>query len=161
MKSQAGLMEYLLMTFFIVVVIVAIVLFLGWWSVMEMNLEQKKIIDERAFFLLKYSGNSPYFTREGWVLDDAKLNAVKALGENFCEKLRGVFGSGWFLEVRILDENPEVDCTYTNYPDCNHWVLCEPKSSGKEGYIYTIPVNVYRNVFRRYDIAILTSGVYA
>ena len=164
MKGQAGILEYIFMAFFVVFIIVILVLFLGWWNVIHIGAEQKKLHDDRAFFLLKHLMISQMLVRENSVFDDSRLTAMKRMeqtGTDICKKFSEIFGKNWYFRLRILDEDPDKECTFQNYPDCNLWSFCEPSNTRIPKYQYTIPVNVYRSLNDRKDLALLTAGVYS
>ncbi len=159
-KAQTGMMEYIFMSLLVVIVIVILVLFLGWWNAMQLGMEQKRIADDRALFFMKHIISSEYFVKENSVFDDSKLTAA-TMDPSFCKDFSDVFGSNWYFDVKIIDNNPDIKCTVTDYPDCNHWTFCEPAHIPKRKNIYNIPVNVYRKINETYALALLTVGVYS
>jgi len=165
MEGQSNMMEYVIMTFFIFVVIVALILFLYNWQVSQSSLDSAIEFSERAVDMAGSVMNSLYFTKGTTMvvdpmLDDSKLMALNAT-EGVCDMLENVFGSGWFVEVRLIGDEgaEEVDCTSGNYPDCNKWSLCAQPD--RESAYFNLPVNVYRKVAERTDIGIMTVGVYS
>jgi len=166
MKLQAGIMEYIFMTLFVIFVIALLVLFLGWWNIMHIGTEHARSMDDKALFLAKYLMVSPFFVKEKFVFDDSLLTGMKRLessGKNVCRELDEILGSNWYFEVKIADGEEENECTQFVYPDCNYWSFCKPKSLEEERiakYVYTFPVNVYRHVTQKHDLALLTVGVY-
>jgi hypothetical protein len=162
MKVQASIMEYILMTFFLLVVIVAMVLFMGWWNVTQLNIDQNKLTDSRALLLIQDLSSSEYIAAENSVLDDSKLTALKmmqAKGTDLCREFEPLFGREWFFEVRILDGNPSEECTFPKHPNCNTWTFCR-SDQDRPVTIYNIPVNVHRKISGTNEIALLYSGVY-
>jgi hypothetical protein len=162
MRAQASIMEYILMTFFLLVVIISMILFMGWWNVTQISIDQSKLAGSSALLLLQVLSNSEYIAEENSVLDDSRLTAIKAMqseGVDFCSEFEPVFGRDSFFEVHVLDGNPEVECSFSSHPECNTWTFCKPDQS-RSKTTYNIPVNVHRKISGRNDIAILYAGVY-
>ena len=162
MKAQASIMEYILMTFFLMVVILSMVMFMGWWNITQISIDHNKLAGSNALLLLQDFSGSGYLSVRDSVLDDSKLTAIKLMqsqGSDFCRDFRPVFGNDWFLEVEVLDGNPRKECSFSSYPDCNHWTFCK-KEQAAERTVYNMPVNVHRKVSGRDDLAILYAGVY-
>jgi len=161
MRAQASIMEYILMTFFLLVAIVSMVLFMGWWNVTQIAIDHNKLTGRNALMLLQDLSDSEYIALENSVLDDSRLTAIKMMesgGMDFCKDFDPVLGNSWFFEVRILDNKPSVECSFSRHPDCNTWTFCKPDQASKT--IYNIPVNVFRKISGKNDIAILYAGVY-
>jgi hypothetical protein len=153
MKGQAQLMEYVLLSFFILLVIVVITLFLTGWQITTTGSEQRKVLYDRAEFLLRAFTNSPYINRntykEGSMMEDSKLTSVT------CGDLEKLYGSGWFAEVESLEFSDE--CSGENYPLCGKWSYCKREGNA---ITFEIPVNIYRKTTREIDIGFLRVGLY-
>ncbi len=153
MRGQAQLMEYVLLSFFILLIIVVITLFLTGWQITTTGSEQRKVLYDRAEFLLRAFTNSPYINKntykEGSMMEDSKLTSVT------CRDLENLYGSGWFAEVESLEFNDE--CSVDNYPLCGKWSYCK---TGKRNITFEIPVNIYRKTTGEIDIGFLRVGLY-
>ncbi|UCC92121.1 MAG: hypothetical protein JSV39_02580 [Candidatus Aenigmatarchaeota archaeon] len=154
MRGQAQLMEYVLLSFFILLIIVVITLFLTGWQITTTGSEQRKVLYDRAEFLLRAFTNSPYINKntykEGSMMEDSKLTSITS------EDLEILYGKGWFAEIESLEFRD--DCNEeTPYPLCGKWSYCK-----KEGNAITfeIPVNIYRKTTGEIDIGFLRVGLY-
>jgi hypothetical protein len=156
-KAQIGIMEYVLLTFFILVIIVAVILFFTGWQLFQMDLEKSKEAGDKTLSLTKQFLNTPYMVKENSVFDDGKLTALVSLSD-VCKDLEAVFGFDWFLEITIFDNNSRIECVWGNYPDCNFWSLCK---KNRTHISYVVPVNVYRKTSERMDLGVLKVGVYS
>lgn len=158
MKGQANLMEHILLIFFIMVIIVAIILFMTSFQFSQISMEKAKTERDKALAIAKVLVNSQYFVKDDGVFDSGKLTAIKNMAD--CRELERIFGSNWFLEVKVLDKNEVIiPCSWTNQ-NCNYWLLSSCGNEGKKNISYVIPVNVYRTGIGRYDIGVATAGVY-
>ncbi len=163
-SGQISILEYALLTFFVMVVIIGLIIFLSYWQVTQLGVEETRTRMDRALFLTKHFLNSQQFVKRDSMFDDGKLTALFSL-PNACEELQEVFGLDWFAEIRVLDGNAPKECTWTNYPDCNYWSFCVEDKSNRS---YDVPTNIYRRigytlttgVLGRTDIGILRVGVY-
>lgn len=153
------------MTFFVLVVIIGLIIFLSYWQVTQLGVEQTRTEMDRALFLTKHFLNSQQFVKKDSMFDDGKLTALFSL-PNACEELQKVFGLDWFAEIRVLDgSDTEIPCTWSEYPDCNYWSFCV---EDKSNISYVVPTNIYRRigyilttgVLGRTDIGTLKVGVY-
>lgn len=167
-KAQANVLEYIFLTFFVIVVIVGLIFFLTGWSTMQLSLDKEKLQWDTALFLSKNFQNLPALTHDRSMFDDSKLTALVSFGQqDACKYLDDIMGSNWFAEITSFDGNTELtDCTYANYPDCNHWVLC--KQEGRKTTAFVMPINVYRKfgleasnrTFSKVELGTLELGVY-
>jgi hypothetical protein len=152
------------MTFFIIVIIVALMVFLSYWQITQLRVEETKAQTDRALFLAKHLLNSQHFVKKDSMFDDGRLTALASLPDA-CGELQKIFGEDWFAEIRVLDGNPETLCTWSNYPECNCWKFC---AENKNNMSFVIPVNIYRKIgyvlttgiLERSDIGTLKVGVY-
>ncbi len=165
-KSQAQIMEYIVMIFFVMVIIVVIIIFLSGWHFAQLKAEETKDASSRVLFLTKHLSHSPLLVKDDYMFDDGKLTALKSLGPELCGELEKIFGYDWYIEITVLDGKPKTECTWSNYPDCNYWEFC---TKNEKNVTYDLPVNVYRRigytlstgVFSRVDIGFIRVGVYA
>jgi hypothetical protein len=166
MKGQMGLMEYVVLTFFILIIIIVLVFFLSGWQITQFGLEKKKSEGDRSLTLLKNAMNSQFFNKEPSVIDDGKLTSLTSMGTGACKNLWELFGDDWFFEVRVIDgTGMTTPCDWNNYPDCNYWSFCE---DSRNNLSYVMPVSIYRNIglivsdtaLGRTDIGTLKVGVY-
>ena len=148
-----GLMEYIILTFFIFIIVVVLIFFLVGFQITQFSLEKKGGELDRALFLAKTVSASPLFTKESGILDDSKL---ASLGPNACQDMEKTFGRNWYFEITVID-SPEVACNQLNYPNCNSWSFC---SRPGNSIAFDLPINIYRSVSGRTDIGILKAGVY-
>ena len=153
MRGQAHLMEYVLLSFFILLVIVLITFFLTGWQITTTGSEQRKVIYDRAEFLLRAFTNSPYINKntykEGSMLEDSKLSSIT------CEDLEKLYGKGWFAEIEALEFKEE--CNDENYPLCGKWSYCKKQG---DAVIFELPVNIYKKTSGEIDIGFLRVGLY-
>jgi len=164
MSGQASILEYALMTFFVLVVIIGLIIFLSYWQITQLGIEETKTRTDRVLFLTKHFLNSQQFVKRDSMFDDGKLTALVSL-PNACEELQKVFGLDWFAEIRVLDGSATKECTWTNYPDCNSWSFCV---ESKRNISYVVPTNIYRRIgyilttgiLGRTDTGTLEVGVY-
>jgi len=144
-KAQVGIMEYLLISFFIMIVIVFLILFLGGWHAGQIKLEQKYARQSLALDILRQTLSSPYLVKEDSMFDANKLDAAS----DHCQELRKIFADGWFA---IVSNGSRT------------WQICK---KGENCIAYTVPVNIYfRNgyvlesgILPRVDIGNATVGV--
>ena len=173
-KAQMGIMEYMLLTFFIMVVVVVLILVVSGWQITQVQLGQAQERTQRTLSLTRNVLSSQMLVKEESMFDDSKLSAFLVLErqEDMCDRLEEMFGTGWFLEVANLSCTQQ--CTELNaiseYSQCCNWTFCMPDSlEGLEVDIMTIPVNIYRkagyaldsSVLPRVDIGIARIGVYS
>ena len=165
MKGQMGLMEYIILTFFIFIVIIVLIFFLLGFQITQFSLEKKGSSVDRAFSLAKQFSSSPLLTKEEGVFDDGKLTSLTTLG-NVCPTLEKFFGKDWFFELTVLDGTGfTTPCNQNTYPNCNSWSFC---TQNKNSISFDLPVNIYRNVgsvvstgvLPRTDIGLVKVGVY-
>lgn len=166
-KGQMGIMEYILMTFFIMVVIVIIIVFLTGWQVSQLRVEEHTTRQLQTLSALKNVLSSEFLVKDKNVFDDSKLQGMMSLPENEkCPTIEGLFGPDVFFEITVLGEE-QVPCTRSIYdPNCNYWSFCKKPQGAFEALV--IPVNVYRkfgtvlqdNIIPRTDLGILKVGIY-
>lgn len=165
-KAQMGLMEYIILTFFIVLIIIVMVFFLIGYQITQSSLQKGETSVDRALSLTKQVYYSPLFVKSGGVFDDSKLTSLKTMG-NVCPKLEEMFGDDWFFELTVLNEDNEViPCEQSTYPFCNYWSFCQQQD--RNFIVYDLPVNVHRSIgmilsdsiLQRTDIGLLRVGVY-
>ena len=158
-----GIMEYVLMTFFIMVVIVILIVFLSGWQVSQLRVEKQKTRTDAVMSAMKNALSSEFLTRGNSEFDDAKLLAMMSEG---CASLEKILGKGAFLEITVFTTE-NIPCVPGEYdPDCSQWSFCV-RPGGKFEAFY-IPVNVYRKmgttlkdgIISRTDIGIAKVGVY-
>lgn len=162
-KGQAGLMEYILLTFFIMIVVVVLIFFLIGYQITQFTLEKQEASGDRALGLAKRITSSELFAKEEGVLDDGKLTGLSLAGNDLCPELEKLFGPDVFFSVRIVGE-PEERCTQASYPDCTFWTFCEEEGNR---VAVDLPVNVYRNaglrlpsgILPQTELGLLTAGV--
>jgi hypothetical protein len=158
-KGQSGIMEYLLLSFFVVFAILIVIFFLTWWQVSQLDLEKQTIKSNRAVSLLEKSASSQLMVARDSVFDDSKLMALQSLGARGCSLLHGQLGQEWFIAVQVLNPRPgcESGCDASSYPCCARWEIC---GTGKPNITRVLPVNVFRKAEERTDLGLLTVGVY-
>jgi hypothetical protein len=164
-KAQMGMMEYIVLAFFIFAVITVLIFFLIGFQIGQFSVEKHGSRVDRALSLTKRVSSSQLFVKEDGVFDDGKLMSLKNIPD-ICRHLESFFGREWFFEVTVLDGSGTVsECTQSNYPACNYWSFC---SKGMNNISFDLPVNVYRNIgtvfsetiFPRTDIGLLKVGIY-
>lgn len=157
-----GVMEYILMTFFIMVVIVIIIVVLTGWQVSQLRFEEQRGKTELILSAMKNVVSSEFLVKEKDIFDDAKLTAMLRK----CDKLKDIIGEDVFFEVTVFSETG-FPCQFNTYdPDCNSWTFCEKTEGMYEAVL--IPVNVYRklgttlsdSIIPRMDLGMLKVGVY-
>jgi hypothetical protein len=155
MKGQQGIMEYVMLTFFVLVIIVALLFFLSWWQASQLGLESRANAVHMTYSVLGQLINDPAVARGSSVLDDSKLSALQNMG---CDELEVVFGRGWYANVTLFEGDARVVCG-ENYPDCNYWSLC-PENYGDRctRISYIVPVNIYRKMSESVSVGILEVG---
>lgn len=156
MKGQMGMMEYVVMVFFLAIVIVVLIFFLTGFQISQLNLEKRTIQLDRTLELSKQVMTSPLFVTENGVLDAAKLTALTAIPD-VCDQLTGLFGEEWFFTVRVVGEPPAV-CGVDTFPECTSWEICV---QDKTMAAFDFPVNIlfYEDLPRK-ELGLLTVGVY-
>ena len=159
LKGQTSMMEYLLMSFFVLVVIVVLILFLSWWNLSNLEMEQVEAEFERVDTLVERVSDSPLFVKENSVFDDSKLLAIQSLGVDACTDLEEIFGPTWSLEIESLTPRPGCagPCDVLSYPCCGSWLICPLNNILNKTRV--LPVNVYRFAEDRTDLAIMKIGV--
>ena len=155
-------MEYVLMTFFIFAIILALMFFLSGWQSLQTQLTSVGEYIERGVDMADSISSSLYFIKTNNILDDSKLMVLNTT-QGMCDKLKNIFGSNWFVEVRAFQyssdgSDEDIACTEDSYPDCNLWTICR---QDRDSVFYVLPVNIYRKLDERTDIGMLTVGVYA
>jgi len=100
LKAQMGMMEYIMLTFFIMVIVVVLIFFLGGWQVTQIELQKSRARSDKALALLKEVSSSSLFVKSDGVFDDTKLTAW--LGRS-CSELEEIFG-GMGLKVEIKED---------------------------------------------------------
>ncbi len=164
-KAQTGMMEYIVLTFFIIVVLIAIMFFLFGFQVAQFSIEKQSSKTTRALQLASLATTHPLFVKEDGMLDDAKLTSLATL-EDPCSRLEEIFGSDFFIEISAFDAAGTVPCSRDTYPSCNYWAFCMKE---KRFISFDVPVNVYRNAdhsgpsgpLSAVDIGLLRVGIYA
>ncbi|HJW96723.1 MAG TPA: hypothetical protein VJ485_01000 [archaeon] len=159
LKGQSEMMEHILMVVFIVAAILALILFLTWWNVQQLNMEASRNRQDRILDLAQHMMGDYLLVNENYMLDDAKLTSVNAVSG--CEKLERLFGTDWYARVRALDMEDEIPCTWNNYPDCNSWTICSYPEERRNVLVQKFPANVYRKVSDKVALAVLEVGVYS
>jgi hypothetical protein len=158
--GQVSIMEYILLTFFILVIILALLLFLSWWQLSQIGMQEHNIQMDKVFFTARYVSSSPYFVKENSVFDDAKLTAIQSLGSSVCKDFERVLGYNWFIKVKIFEGDTDIPCTWNNYPDCNIWEICTRVTDNEKTTSRILPVNVYRKISEENGVGIMEAGVY-
>jgi len=153
-KAQAELLEYLLLVVFIVASIIGIILFISWWNAQQLNIQGFQNQEDRMLGIAQHIMTDQAFANGDSMLDDAKLTSIIAL--HACQELEGIFGVGWYAKVKSLDMEGEIPCSWSAYPECNSWTICDYK----EKHIgQKFPVNVYRKVSDKVALGVLEVGV--
>jgi hypothetical protein len=154
MKGQVHLMEYVLMSLFVLLVIVLVTFFLMYWQISTTGSEQRRVLFDRAEFLLRAFTNSPYINRntypEGSMFEDSKLESIT------CDNLEKLYGTGWFAEIESMNYNQECD-DENPYPYCGKWTYCKREG---DAMIFELPVNIYKKTSGEVDIGHLRVGLY-
>ncbi len=156
-KGQSEIMEYIVMVVLIVAAIIAIILFLSWWSIMQIEMQGSKNQNDKIVSLGQMIMGDYMLINEQAMLDDAKLTSLVSMSSEGCERLQALLGANWYAKIKSLDMEGDIPCTWGNYPDCNSWTICEYK----EPHIAQVfPVNVYRKLSDKAALAVLEVGVY-
>lgn len=162
-KGQMGIMEYILMTFFIMVVIVIIIILLTGWQVSQLRFEEQRGKTQRVLSAMKNAVSSEFLVKDKDIFDDSKLLVMM----DKCEELERIMGKDVFFEVTVFGEDIEAPCKADKYdPQCNKWTFCKKEVGMFEAYV--IPVNVYRKfgitlpdgLMPRMQLGVLLVGVY-
>lgn len=135
-----GLMEYVLLTFFILIIIIVLIFFLVGFQITQIAAEKKESSADRALSILRHLSTSPLFVKEDGMLDDAKLTSLKQ--QDVCQELSRQFGENVFIEISVLDGEPQTPCSQSIYPQCNYWAFCRQE---KSSVFFDLPINIYRN----------------
>ena len=53
MSGQASILEYALMVFFVIIIIVALMVFLSYWQLTQLRVEETRVEMDRALFITK------------------------------------------------------------------------------------------------------------
>lgn len=139
------MLEYLILMIFVVAIIIVIIFMLSFYQISQINAEKNRNQQEKALTLLKQFSSSPYMVSENSVFEDGLLTALGMGVPSSCESLQREYGSDWYAEITLMDGEPVRECFQANYPDCNHWKICQKQESlGK--IIRVIPVNVKRRI---------------
>lgn len=160
LKGQSEMMEYILMVVFLVAAIIAMMLFLSWWNIQQLQMEGSKDLDRRAVSIAEYMMNDYMLTNGDSMFDDAKLTSVAAAGIR-CEDLERIYGTGWYVKIKSLDMGGEKKCDWNSYPGCNTWTFCSYQGHPESRSAYNFPVNVYRKVSDKASLAVLHVEVYS
>ncbi len=158
LKAQSEIMEYIFMVVFLMALIIGLMLFLSWWNVSQSRVEALQSKEERIASITRYLMSEPMFANEDSMFDDAKLTAINDTDTVKCQEFEGILGSGWYVKIRSLDMEGEHPCKWSNYPDCNLWVICKEKQNH---IAQRFPVNIYRKISDNVSIGILEVGVYS
>ena len=155
MKGQQGIMEYVMLTFFVLVIIVALLFFLSWWQASQLGLESRDNAVQRTYSVLGQLINDPVVVKGNSMLDDSKLSALQDMD---CQELESIFGQGWYANVTLFEGDTSVVCG-TNYPHCNCWSFC-PENYGDRctRISYVIPVNIHRKMSESVSVGTLEVG---
>ncbi|MBU0898799.1 MAG: hypothetical protein KKB03_03700 [Nanoarchaeota archaeon] len=163
-KAQASMMEYIIMTFFMMIIITFMVMMFLGIQFMNIDSESSKQKMDRSLALMKSFSKTPLFSKdssitEDTVIYDKKLTAAMLNEAETCENLRKIFGLHWSIEVAVIDGETEQLCDWTDYDNCNKWILCEEEIT--EGVlIRDIPVNVYRDSTDTVEAGLMTVKTY-
>lgn len=160
LKGQSEMMEYILMVVFLVAAIIAIILFLSWWNIQQLQMEGFKSRQDRVVSIAEYMMNDYMLANGDSVFDDAKLTSVNAAGIK-CEDLQKIYGTGWYVKIKSLDMEGEKKCDWSGYPGCNVWTFCNYQERPESRSAYNFPVNVYRKVSDKVALAVLHVEVYS
>jgi hypothetical protein len=160
LKAQSEMMEYILMVVFLVAAIIAIILFLSWWNIQQLQMEGSKNLDDRVVSIAQLMMNDYMLANGDSVFDDAKLTSVAAAGIK-CEDLQKIYGTGWYVKIKSLDMEGERPCTWNSYPGCNTWTFCNYVEHPESRSVYNFPVNVYRKASDKMALAVLHVEVYS
>ena len=177
MKSQADVMEYLVLVIMIMLIAFFVLLLVFGFQLFTAGSEQAVAKERRSLFLLQSiissnMLNNPQY-QTGSVFDDSKLTVIK------CEDIEKLFGEDAWINItvlkdesvcdnfaqgrkrnciKVLKEEANIPCATSNYPKCNIWTLCEKNT--KERMIYrSIPVNIHRKINGMIELGVLTVGV--
>ncbi len=143
-RGSVEMMEYMFLTLFVIVIVIALVIFLSWWNISQMDVEKSKAELDKTLVLAKSLASSPFLARSDSMMDDGKLTALQEMRQDACSAIGGIYGAKWFAVVRLLDGSNDTLCSSTNYPDCNYWQFCKTESKNYRSYV--VPVNIYRNI---------------
>ncbi len=149
--GQFGMLEYIILALFMVVIVMAIVFFLFGW---EFGAAQREGLDQaygKSLSLINLFMHSDFFTEKDNMLDDSKLMVSK------CDDIEAIFGEKLCINITsVLFVGDEVKpCTISNYPGCNHWVICQDFCSQGNLLGYDVPVNIYRRVSGETELGVL------
>lgn len=176
-KGQAGIMEYILLTFFIMVIVVILIIFVSGWQISQLEMGQAQDKTRKILTLTQNVLNSQMFVKGSGMFDDSKLHALSDLENpnnpdlDICTDLEQAFGMNWYLEVHTL--GCDRDCIGpTGYGVCCSWTICKPPDLETGEYqvdILSLPVNVYRktgfdlgdSTLPRVDVGLAKVGVYS
>jgi len=139
-KGQAAIMEKIFTVFFMVIVLIALIIFLGVWNVLQINVEGQEVVNERAMSLMKLISTHPLLVKEASMFDDSKLEVAEGMP---CEGFEKLFGKRWYAEISDIDG--------TKWSMC---ILNEKNAS------YDIPVNIYHKDTEKVTIGKLKVGIY-
>jgi len=178
MKSQADVMEYLVLVIMIMLIAFFVLLLVFGFQLFTAGSEQAVAKERRSLFLLQSiissnMLNNPQY-QTGSVFDDSKLTVIR------CEDIEKLFGEDAWINITVLKDESVCDnvapewrkrncikalkeeantlCTTNNYPKCNVWTFCGENK--KERMIYrSIPVNIHRKINGTIELGVLTVGV--
>lgn len=166
LSGQFGVMEHLLMAVLIMMVVVAGLFF--FFSFQQARSKGLAFQDDIHKILLSSGAlerlNS--LTKEDLVFDDSKLAAFTgAYEKEGCGEIKKLAGVSCVTIEKVLIAEDKKDCDPVTFADrgrdeCNSWTLCqqvcaEIQKTGKSKGL-SIPVNVYRSLEKRVDLAVMT-----
>lgn len=151
LKAQASMIEYIVMTLFMMIIIMMVVfMFLG-IQFMGIGSEASQEKDYRSMALLKALSKTHIFTKDNTMTEnpvfyDKKLTAATQPG--LCKELEKLFGSGWSMEINVIDGTADPD----------KWEICGGKTG--KSTIREVPINVYRELTDSTEAALMRVSVY-
>lgn len=145
------MMEYIILALFMLVIVIAIVFFLFGWEFGSLRREGLDQAYAKSLLMINIFTHSEFFTEKDNMLDDSKLMVAK------CGDIERIFGEKLCINITtVLFVGDEVKpCTLSDYPNCNHWVICEDLCGQENLLGYDVPVNIYRRVSGETELGIL------
>ncbi|HLD41429.1 MAG TPA: hypothetical protein VJB06_00185 [archaeon] len=167
-KGQFGLMEHLLMAVILLMVIVgALFFFLGFQST-KGQAEGFKDDIHKIILSSNILAQSEMLTKEDQMFDDSKLvGFTGGYEKDGCEEIKKLVGEACITIDKVLISEERDDCDPVNFDQrgrdsCNSWTLCKETcfklQSGKSKGL-ALPVNVYRSLDKKVELAVMTVKV--
>ncbi len=165
LKAQFGIMEHLLMAVILLMVIVgALFFFLGFQSTRS-QAESFKDDIHKIILSSNILAKSEILAKDSLMFDDSKLSGFTGNYEKEgCQEIKKLVGEVCVKIDKVLISEEKNDCDPVNFAEtgrdaCNSWTLCKEScfklEAGKNKGL-AMPVNVYRTLNKKVELAVMT-----